>query len=213
MTIHSQRTLVPIIRRPEAKRIGIIADTHIPDRSSGLHHAIFRYFKNVDLILHAGDISSPQVVEALGTMSEVITVRGNNRGDRRLFQPALPDRQIIEALNGYRIGLIHGVENVYQRVTDLIIGRAGFASRCSFRMVKRVDGLFDNVHCIVYGHAHWPLVYFNEKRLFVNPGKAFGRKRCTCGVMEIGKDKIDVRIVPIHSESENPLIHQSYSLS
>jgi len=206
-------TSVPIIKRPEAKRIGIIADTHIPDRSSGLHPLVFKYFNNVDLICHAGDISSPRVIEKLGRMAEVVAVQGNNRGDRCRFQPVLPVRQIIEAAYGYRIGLIHGVENVYQRITDLIIGRAGFASHCSFRMVKRVNRLFDDVHCIVYGHAHWPLVYNDGSRLFVNPGKAFGNRRCSCGVIEIGEGQINIRIVPItdNAEDSDSVISHIYS--
>ena len=45
--------------------IGLISDTHIPDRAREIPQKVFETFDNVDLILHAGDLTSPKVIEEL----------------------------------------------------------------------------------------------------------------------------------------------------
>ena len=183
--------------RPQASIIGLIADTHIPDRSASLNPRILDAFKSVHLILHAGDISSPVVLDELSRIADTVAVRGNNRGDRRCFQTSLPDKAVIEVNRGIRIGLFHGVENLYQRVSDVVIGRSGFTSKCTHRILKRVKPIFPEVDCTVFGHSHWPVIHFDSTRLFVNPGKAFGSKENTIGIMEIRQGEVRVKILPL----------------
>ena len=59
--------------------IGVISDTHVPDRSQRLSPAIGRIFREegVSAVLHAGDVAVPSVLEALGEYGPVIGVRGN----------------------------------------------------------------------------------------------------------------------------------------
>jgi putative phosphoesterase len=94
------------ILRPQVKRIGIVSDTHIPDRNKGIHPKIMDSFARADLILHAGDITVPDVIETLGTVAETIAIRGNNRSDRIRFDPPLPDKITIQVSGGYRIGFL-----------------------------------------------------------------------------------------------------------
>ena len=185
------------IFRPQVKRIGIIADTHIPDRNKGIHPKIMESFSRADLILHAGDITIPNVIEKLSTIAETIAVRGNNRSDRTRFDPPLPGKIIIQVAGGYRIGLCHGMENIYQRISDAFIGRMGFESHCTKRLIERVQHFFTGVNSVVYGHGHWPILSFEDQILFANPGKAFGKKCSSCALMEIHEDRVRVKIIPL----------------
>ncbi len=51
---------------------GIISDTH-----GRLPQSVSKIFKNTDLIIHAGDIGNPDVIEALGKIAPTRAVRGN----------------------------------------------------------------------------------------------------------------------------------------
>ena len=185
------------IFRPHASIIGLIADTHIPDRTTSLNPRILDAFKSVNLILHAGDISSPIALDELSRIADTVAVRGNNRGDSHRFHAPLPYKTIIEVNRGIRIGLFHGVETFYQRITDVAIGRSGFTSACTHRILKRVKPIFPEVDCTVFGHSHWPMIHYDGTRLFVNPGKAFGSKENTVGIMEIRRGELRVKILPL----------------
>jgi putative phosphoesterase len=52
--------------------IGIISDTH-----GRLPQSVSKAFKNTDLIIHAGDIGDPQIIEALEKIAPIRAVRGN----------------------------------------------------------------------------------------------------------------------------------------
>jgi putative phosphoesterase len=188
---------IKTIMRPNVKRVGIIADTHIPDRSHNLHPKILETFSKVDLILHAGDITTPEVLETLGNLSETIAVRGNNRSDRTRFHPPLPEKVVIQIAEEYRLGLCHGLENTYQRIIDNIIGRMGFTKQCTSHLINRVRKFFNHVDLIIYGHGHWPMVYFEDPLLFINPGKAFGQKSSSCAVIKIQACQVRVKIFPL----------------
>ena len=194
---HPDQSGFLFLKRPHAKHIGLIADTHVPDRSASLSSAVYTIFSNVDLILHAGDISSPEVIEALGKMAEVIAVRGNNRGDRKRFPKPLPEICMIDAAFGTEIVLYHGLDHYLQRPGDVIQGRLGFADRCVRRVAGRVGRKFRNPGVIVFGHAHWPYVMRDGGTLFVNPGKAFGRRESSCAVMQLGPRCIRIEIIEL----------------
>ena len=57
--------------------IGVISDTHIPYRSRNIPSKVFEEFKNVDLILHAGDIEDLSVLDELEKIAPVKAVNGN----------------------------------------------------------------------------------------------------------------------------------------
>ena len=57
--------------------IGLISDTHIPDRAKVLPQKVIEAFNDVELILHAGDLTSPRVIEELEDIAPVMAVQGN----------------------------------------------------------------------------------------------------------------------------------------
>ena len=95
-------------------RIGLIADTHIPEAGLDLPAEVYQVFRNVDLILHAGDMHIIDVLDWLGTVAPVLGVRGN--GDHPLstnkHRPGVPEDPRVKDVHifrveGLRVGLIH----------------------------------------------------------------------------------------------------------
>ena len=84
------------------KSIGIISDTH-----GTVHPNIFRAFKDVDLIIHAGDIVGEEVLTELETISEVVAVSGNV--DTGLLLKKLNTETDME-LDGIKINISHKTE-------------------------------------------------------------------------------------------------------
>ena len=205
---NTESSYIKTINRPTAKRIGIVADTHIPDRGNEIDPRIMKSFSKVDLILHGGDITTPKVIDIFGKHAETIAVRGNNRGDRIHFNPPLEEKVIVQISGGYRLGLCHGIENFYQRIGDNLIGRTGFASQCTKRLINRVRTFFKEVNAIIYGHGHWPIIHFDDPLLFINPGKAFGNKSSSYALLEIQNNQVQVKIIPL-TPFKNELFQKS----
>jgi uncharacterized protein len=122
--------------------IGLIADTHGLMRPEAL-----AALSGVDLILHAGDVGAPAVLEALWAIAPVHAVRGNvdvPGGDLR-------DVQHLR-LDGVRVHLSHGHE---------------LGSPTPAVLAARYDA-----DVIVYGHTHRPIVTHIGPTLVINPGAA-----------------------------------------
>src|SRR5437764_8732647 len=83
-------------------RLGVISDSHIPDRMRTLPPAMFEALAGVDAILHAGDICVQRVLDALAQVAPVYAVRGN-----RDLVLRLPLDRVL-TFEGVRLGLTHG---------------------------------------------------------------------------------------------------------
>lgn len=180
--------------------IGVVADTHVPDRVPALSSRLLETLDGVDLILHAGDISRPAVLHELGQVAEVVAVRGNNRGDHRCFDPPLPRKRVVE-VDGYRIGLTHGVDNWWQRVSDGLLGRAGCKALVARFAAQRVRRYFTEVDCIVFGHAHWPVVEWRNGCLLFNPGQAWSVVESSVGFLHVGRRQVVAELVPLWGQA------------
>lgn len=101
------------------------------------------------LVLHAGDVGHPEVLEGLRALAPVVAVRGNV--DLWARGGGLPPTQVVEA-GGIRLYLIHDL-----REMDLVPEAAGF-------------------RCVVYGHTHRPEVRWEGVVLYLNPGSAGPRR-------------------------------------
>lgn len=156
-------------------RIGVVGDTHVPDRAARIPPAALDALRGVDLILHAGDVSSPAVLDELRCIAPVLAVQGNNAGDRRGFDPPLPRRIVVEA-DGYRIGLIHGVQSPGQRVRDFTVGKLGYKHLLAAPIGRLARRQFDDVDAIVFGHIHWPWIGALDGVLMINPGALCDRR-------------------------------------
>ena len=148
-------------------RIGVISDTHLSGYDQELAQRAARHFAGVDLILHAGDLTSLSVLDALEA-PEVIAVCGNMDGPD--VSANLPIKRVVSA-GGFKIGLIHGWGSP--------MGLAG-----------RVAGEFQGVDAVVFGHSHRPTNLQKQGILLFNPGsyaKGF-QESGTAGILELDKE-------------------------
>ncbi|MGH2582785.1 MAG: metallophosphoesterase family protein [Anaerolineales bacterium] len=150
--------------------IGLIADTHVPDRRRSLRPQALQAFADagVTQILHAGDISIPRVLAELAEVAPVLAVRGNR--DWFGFSD-LPMSRIVN-VGEVRIGLTHGHMNWPAYVKDKVRylwSRKPYAFEYyTERAVKDMNG----VDAVVLGHNHEPLIGHMDGKLVVNPGSA-----------------------------------------
>ena len=70
-------------------RLGLIADTHIPEKRDDLPPQVYEVFQGVDLILHAGDMHIIDGLDWLESVAPVVGARGSGDGDQ--FRPPFPD--------------------------------------------------------------------------------------------------------------------------
>ena len=158
--------------------IGVLADTHIPDRAADLPQRIYKEFSKFDLILHAGDLVKIEVLEKLKKINKVIAVSGNM--DYPEVLSTLPRREIIEC-GKVKIGLIHG---------------HGYISETLKYFLKEFDQKID---VLVFGHSHQPMNEVKDGILYFNPGsptdKVFSPFN-SYGIIEIN-DKINGKIIKI----------------
>lgn len=185
-------------------RIGLISDTHMPHVATRLPAAVFRLFEGVDMILHAGDLTGPVVLETLQQIAPLVAVRGDQ--DRDLDD--LPVRTVVEAA-GKRIGLIHGNRPRWQEFPgatwNMLFGQRWFlAPRFYVHVVRQFKD--DRVDCVVCGHLHRPHIGDINGIMVVNPGSTYinilDRRTqpgdyVSVGMLEIEHGVLRASIVPL----------------
>lgn len=164
-------------------RIGVISDTHIPLNAKELPPRVAEVFAGVEIILHAGDIYLPAVLDELEAVAPVFAAYGD--GDARLHIKLGVDRRVKKShiinVEGLRVGLIHSIR----------LPRAS------------VEGAFGSpVDIAVCGHTHEAKVETHQGVIVVNPGSATLpdhqlNKSGTVGIMDITQGKVAVRIVQL----------------
>ena len=157
-----------------------LSDTHSPRHWKRCPPAVAEHLDRADLILHAGDVCTADVLEFLETFAAVRAVFGNN--DRpEVADWGAPETSEFE-LDGWTVAMIHD---------------SGPAGGRPARMHRR----FPAAQLIVFGHSHIPLdVTADGVRIF-NPGSPTDRRRQpygTLGLIDIEDGQVvDARIVPL----------------
>lgn len=156
-------------------RIGVLSDTHLREASVDLARRAKQAWGPVDMILHAGDITSLPVLDTFSP-PEVIAVAGNM--DFPPVKANLPDRLVLE-VEGFRIGLAHGWGS-------------------PFGLGGRVAASFENVHAVVFGHSHRACNVVKNGTLLFNPGSAGGSRMASATVgLLIVDTEIEGRILKL----------------
>ena len=161
-------------------KIGVISDTHIPERAEKVPEEALRAFCGCDMIIHCGDLVDARVCDELSRVcANVKGVAGNM--DQAAIRKRFPEKAIIKA-GKFFIGVKHGFgppDKLLALMQD------------SFRN--------DKVDAVVFGHSHQPLVLRQAGILFFNPGSAtddiFAPYK-SVGILEIG-DTIEGRIIKL----------------
>jgi hypothetical protein len=151
---------------PTSITLGVLADTHIPDRRAALDPRILPLLRErrVHMILHAGDVSTPGVLAELEVIAPVQAVRGNRDW---LWLRSLPDRRVLK-IGGVTIGMAHGHGGWLSYLSDQPV----FLLRGYYheRLLPRLRSSFPDVDVIVFGHGHLALNSWIDGQLFFNPG-------------------------------------------
>jgi putative phosphoesterase len=128
----------------DRKLIGVIADTHGLLRPEALEA-----LQGSDLIVHAGDIGNPRVLEGLRAIAPVVAVRGNM--DEPWWAHSLPKSDMIQVAQTW-LYVIHDIDDL-----DLVPLAAG-------------------INAVIYGHSHHPSIQMRKGVLFLNPGSSGPRR-------------------------------------
>ena len=136
--------------------IVVLADTHIRRNSiRRLPPAVYAALERADLVLHAGDVVTGDVLEELANFAPTLAVLGNNDGE---LAGGLPEQRSF-LVDGLRIAMIHD--------SGPAKGREG-----------RLQRRFPTADLVVFGHNHIPVDApgLGGQRLF-NPGSPTERRR------------------------------------
>ena len=150
-------------------RVGVVSDTH-----GRLPQTVLNKFNGVDLIIHAGDIGDPEILDALANIAPTIAVRGNM--DMGKWMHRLPQKEVI------KIG-----KTVIYVLHDL------------YRLESNPDSTGYRV--VINGHTHRPLAEEKHGVLYLNPGSAvlpkFGHP-ATVAILQINQDSIEVQLIELN---------------
>jgi putative phosphoesterase len=126
------------------KILGLISDTH-----GLLREEAVRALRGSDLILHAGDVGAPEILDTLRTIAPVVAVRGNVDTDK--WGQTLPFTEVIQ-VGSVMIYMLHILQDL-----DVNPAAAGF-------------------RIVVSGHSHKPGQTEKDGVFYINPGSAGPRR-------------------------------------
>jgi uncharacterized protein len=180
-------------------RIGLLSDTHQPSEQKALWPEIHDVFEGVDLILHAGDIAHPMVLDWCDEIAPTRACRGNN--DMGWDDPRIEDIVFMD-VEGFRIGMIHDIEPETDPM-DRLIAR--------YLKGERVD-------IFISGHTHLERIDFRDDVLQVNSGSPtlphlWSTRLGTVGILDITPSRVEARIHRLGEtpERRNPGIEYTYT--
>ena len=153
---------------PRPQLIGLISDTH-----GVLRPQAARALAGSELIIHAGDVGDPEILERLGTIAPVIAVRGN--ADRGEWAFPLPETAVVDA-DSARIYVLH---DIHQLALDP--AAAGFG-------------------IVISGHSHKPSREERGGVIYVNPGAAGPRRfklPITVARLDLRKSPWDLQFIEL----------------
>ena len=150
------------------QRIGLISDTHGLLRPEALDA-----LRGSDLILHAGDVGKPEILDELRKLAPVVAIRGNV--DTSPWAKKLKETELVETAAA-TFYLIHNINEL-----DLAPSAAG-------------------IHVVLFGHSHQPAQYEKDGVLYINPGSA-GPRRFNLPIslarLNLSKTPIEIEFVEI----------------
>lgn len=143
--------------------LGLISDTHMPQRCRELPAALFDALAGVDVLLHAGDVGELWVLDRLGAIGPVVAVHGND--DTPGATRELPYQQLL-TVAGQRILLWHSHRR--ERADELAARQGDDWEPKLAHQAGR--GRRAGASIVVFGHTHVPMSSRRGGVLLVNPG-------------------------------------------
>ena len=164
-------------------RIGLIADTHLPslvrvldELGPGPGDAL----RDVDLVLHAGDVSAPSVLDWCAQYADVLVAEGNND----LFVDRRMDKKQFLDVEGWRIGMAHELRPESRPIKRILESALGG----------------EHVDVLIGGDTHVERLEFRDEVLLVNPGSPIlphhlSTRLGSLAVLDITRERITAEIV------------------
>lgn len=143
-------------------RLVVLSDTHAPRFWKRCPPAVAAHLDGADLIVHAGDVCIPDVLDELAAYAPVNVVLGNNDGPDVAAWGA-PETLELD-LTGVRVGIIHDAGPKEGRLA---------------RMRRRFPGC----DLVVFGHSHIPLDVADDHLRILNPGSPTDKRRQPYGTL------------------------------
>jgi uncharacterized protein len=143
--------------------VGLLSDTHYPERLAQLPPALFDVLAGVDLLLHAGDVGTLNALTQLSQIAPVVAVHGND--DTAAATTHLPEKQLI-TIAGRRLLLWHS--HYADRVEELASRQNGDLRPKLARIGQAAQAA--GATLVHFGHWHIPLVYQYEEVTLINAG-------------------------------------------
>ena len=177
--------------------IGLLSDTHINWPNTQFpSEVIKKAFEGVDLIIHAGDIWIPWVLDDLETIAPVLAAQGDDDmeedigGDKRIAQ-----KQIL-SFEGVDLWVQH-VKPRYGLINPL----ASSSYSNMFNRNPLPQEPVDPPDVVVFGHSHYAEIENYKGTILVNPGSPtlpqYVPKLGTIGLLTLESGQAQVRIVPL----------------
>ena len=175
-------------------RIGLIADTHLPSLVRSLDELgpqIVDVLRSVDLILHAGDVTAPSVLEWCAQFAPLLIAEGNND----LFDDARMAKKQMLDIHGWRIGMAHELRPESRPIEQILH--------------SSLDG--ERVDILIGGDTHVERLEFRDDVLLINSGSPIlphhlSTRLGTLGILEVSPARVRAEIVVLgHTEgARNP---------
>ena len=153
-------------------KIGVISDTH-----GHIDNHIIDALIDTDLILHAGDIDGPEILQTLREVGTVVPVRGNM--DHGAWAQDMPREEYVD-LGGILVYMVHDLSHI------------------------SLNPAAADVRIVVSGHTHRPEIMKNNGVLYLNPGSAAfprGGFKASIALIEIKQAQIACRHIDVSSRT------------
>jgi uncharacterized protein len=148
--------------------IGVISDTH-----GLLRPEAVEALQGSELIIHAGDVGKPEILDGLRKIAPVAAIRGNV--DHGIWAQGLPQTRTVE-IGGVRIFIIHNIDDL------------------------SIDAAADGYAAVISGHSHQPSAVEKNSVLFLNPGSAGPRRfnlPVSAAVLRVTKQVVEPKLVKL----------------
>jgi putative phosphoesterase len=157
---------------------GLISDTHVNDRVDKIPQSVFKTFKDVDQIIHAGDLTSQEVLDQLKEIAPVVAIQGNMD---RAYDLNLPKTEIIN-VGKLIIGIAHG--EIYPR---------GDEQQLYYLALQL------GVDILITGHSHQKKKKKIKDILLLNPGSPTVPILAdpTVMLLDVANEEVNVEVVKL----------------
>lgn len=164
-------------------RIALLSDTHAPRYWKGCPPAVAVQLAQADLILHAGDVCTPDVLDELSSWAPVLCVRGNNDGPDIAAWGAPEVLHTVVA--GVRLSMVHDAGPATGRL-------------------RRARRRFPDADVVIFGHSHIPWHEHDAQTglHLINPGSPTDKRRqpvASMALLDVSDGEFGgLTLIPIH---------------